>query len=1473
MKQIVSTLVLGLGWLASLNTTSAATRAWNPPGGDRQWTNAANWTGGAPVAGDTLVFAAPPGFSECTNTFPVDTTFAQLIYGQPVRPYGNRIQLTGGILSTNSGTVNFDLPLRLAGNAVIEQRVANPGQDFWLMNAMDLGANSLTCTTAVTAATIALGGTFSPSVLSGSGTLRKTGPGTLKVSTIATNFTGPVVIEAGEVRLQTGNGFGSTNTPTEIRAGATLWMDSGNNYAEPALLAGTLGSIGNGGNWTGPITLTNGGGALEARQLTCLIAGPVLGSGTLRLRSAAGQSVLFFGSASNTFSGDTVLEAACSANAQRDPGTTVIPGNLLLEANSDFALGASDQIADTATVTLQAGARLNLGSRSETFRRLELHASRAQVFGGALGIQDRVDTGTAGSSWVGLAVDTPTDGFLRLLSTTNVVFNVSNSPAATDFYVGVALTSTNSVGLWKTGPGRMVVGSSSNAISGVTRIVEGELFVNGSATNEHQLAGGTLGGTGIVGRITATAAGGTLAPGTSAGRLLSSNVVLNSAVTFAVELNGTNAGVDYDQLGVRGTITLASAALSLSVSNGFNPPIGTTFLILTNDAADAISGTFAGLPQGGRLTNNLIVFAISYTGGDGNDLMLTVTNAVTPPATRVWSGAGGDGRWSNPVNWTGGSAPLPGDLLVFTGGGGTTSNDFAGGTTFGSVAITDGAWTFLGAAFTTTGGLTVSNASGPVAFSNAIAFAGCGLTNLSAQVLRFGGALDAGSATLPVLAGGAIEINSTLAGANGFLKLGAASLTLAGNNTALLGTNRLDNGSVIVTGTATNRYELNGGGVSGTGSVGALTSTGGGDISPGTTGPGILTARGNVIGNGATTFSFQLNGTNPGTEYDQLGVRGTVNLGGAALQLVVTFAAPSNTVFLILTNDSNDAITGTFAGLAESSTLTNNGTVFRISYTGGTGNDVTLTSLGPPPAPPFVLSQWDGDQSLPQWSWPNNWVGNTLPAAGNALYFTGGAQLTTVNDLAPGITYHSLRIYGNAWDLSGNALTLQSGLVLTGFNLGSAIRMPLTLAASQGFTNLPEPGFSGGRLTLGGTIDLGAHTLTFAATAPIEATNLITGTGGLVKLGTNELFLNASNAFTGPVALNQGTLYLRNARALGTTDNGTTVASNSTLHLIGSINSPEAVFLGGTLASSNGNGRVSGTLTVSNLARFNVTGTAQLTVGPVTGNASVDKLGSGSLVFTGSGHTHTGAVRVAAGRVLFNGTTRGTSFAVSANPTNAVLAGTGTLGNAILTNTSGAVTIAPGPAAGGPDLLTISNLLNTSASNVFAVQLAGTNAATPEFDVLAVNGTAALGGMQLSLSPSFTPAIGARFVIVRNDGVDPVSGTFAGLPEGATLLASNVTFRVSYAGGDGNDVELTVVPVGQPSNFTDIAPLTNNLLRLTATGTPTTAYALVATTNLVQPVNLWTPVTTNTSDGAGRLEFILNDRTNFPQRFYLIRSP
>jgi hypothetical protein len=80
------------------------------------------------------------------------------------------------------------------------------------------------------------------------------------------------------------------------------------------------------------------------------------------------------------------------------------------------------------------------------------------------------------------------------------------------------------------------------------------------------------------------------------------------------------------------------------------------------------------------------------------------------------------------------------------------------------------------------------------------------------------------------------------------------------------------------------------------------------------------------------------------TAFDQSSVTGMVTLNGATLQLNSVFTPALGSSFTIIKNDGTDAVVGTFAGLAEGATLTVNGTTYTISYKGGDGNDVTLST-------------------------------------------------------------------------------------------------------------------------------------------------------------------------------------------------------------------------------------------------------------------------------------------------------------------------------------------------------------------------------------------------------------------------------------------------------------------------------------------------------------------------------------------------
>ncbi|TXG78016.1 hypothetical protein E6P97_00495 [Patescibacteria group bacterium] len=135
------------------------------------------------------------------------------------------------------------------------------------------------------------------------------------------------------------------------------------------------------------------------------------------------------------------------------------------------------------------------------------------------------------------------------------------------------------------------------------------------------------------------------------------------------------------------------------------------------------------------------------------------------------------------------------------------------------------------------------------------------------------------------------------------------------------------------------------------------------------------------------------------------------------------------------------------------------------------------------------------------------------------------------------------------------------------------------------------------------------------------------------------------------------------------------------------------------------------------------------------------------------------------------------------------LKGTGTVGN--LDISSGAA-VAPG---NSPGILNTGNLLLEGG---YEFEIVGP-AAGSQHDQIKVTGTVTLdpatASLEAVLLPGYAGAAGQRYVIIDNDGTDTITGTFKGLAEGAIITVNGGQLRVSYRGGDGNDVQLEVMTV------------------------------------------------------------------------------
>ncbi|HEX3110828.1 MAG TPA: Ig-like domain-containing protein, partial [Thermoanaerobaculia bacterium] len=195
--------------------------------------------------------------------------------------------------------------------------------------------------------------------------------------------------------------------------------------------------------------------------------------------------------------------------------------------------------------------------------------------------------------------------------------------------------------------------------------------------------------------------------------------------------------------------------------------------------------------------------------------------------------------------------------------------------------------------------------------------------------------------------------------------------------------------------------------------------------------------------------------------------------------------------------------------------------------------------------------------------------------------------------------------------------------------------------------------------------------------------------------------------------------------------------------------------------------------------------------------------GSGTIVLNGPGTridspgTFTGPIH---GSVDLNN-----GLLPNADIAGAFLTGNGSVGNVVVT------TLRPGSAGGlpsGNDTHAVGVLQTKSltlAGGSFDVDLDPNGAS----DLVLVKGSASISGaLNVSLTSAAT-GLGQKFVIIDNDGTDKINGTFANLPEGAAVHSGNTLFRISYVGGDGNDLELTaaeqpVITVTQPKSSTVI---------------------------------------------------------------------
>jgi autotransporter-associated beta strand protein len=333
----------------------------------------------------------------------------------------------------------------------------------------------------------------------------------------------------------------------------------------------------------------------------------------------------------------------------------------------------------------------------------------------------------------------------------------------------------------------------------------------------------------------------------------------------------------------------------------------------------------------------------------GARLLLTLLSVAAPAAARAveytWTGGGGaDTNWSNPANW-GGTAPSNNEInatLTFPAltGPYATHNDLSGlHVTLATITTQakPGTYTFTGNALIVLGPLRFENpGSGdpnlvwqiPLMFdANALIAADTG------RLTQLQGNIDLGGHNVTFNTGGNIAVSGVISGSGNVTKNNTGALTLLGANTyggtttVNAGRLRLDGGIGSTAGvTVKSGATLQGNGST----AGPCTIERDGTLAPGTS-PGAL-ACGALAMTAGATLAVDIDGPAAVTDYDQLVVRGAVDLGGATLSVNVGGAAADGQTFHILVLQQGGGAGGTFAGLPDGATFTAGGTTFGIDY-------------------------------------------------------------------------------------------------------------------------------------------------------------------------------------------------------------------------------------------------------------------------------------------------------------------------------------------------------------------------------------------------------------------------------------------------------------------------------------------------------------------------------------------------------------
>ena len=531
-------------------------------GADLAVTGTLNWEGGT-IGGGGDLLVQPGGKLNITGV-PARTLARDLRNSGTVTWSGGDVTLAGGVSVVNDAAVVCD-----SGAFTTLSAAAGGGGSAFTNNGTITRTGNVGGRT-----TFTVPFDNSNTVAVASGTLILSGGGTHTGPFTATG-TGAALNLIGVHTVSTSSGFGGTGTYrvfSETGNTTTLTITAAPGGPAALPVAGTLElgstSITNGNNG---LTLTGDGGLTVTGPMVW-VGGAITGTGGMTVSASASLSI-FHEHNTKLLGRDLRVDGSATwgnTNISLDGADVVNHGTFTFNSGGDCSITATAAGGSSFT---------NHGTINRFGNDFATHTL-------AVPFQNTA-TGTVTNSQGGLNFNGGGGSAGRLVVTGNATTRINQATAAATFPI--------------TG-GSVEVGAG--------RILE----VTGAPLD---LRGGTLRGGGtVLGAVSGS--GGTVAPGFSPGRLTVTGNYTAGPGGMAVEINGTTAATQYDQLDVNGGVTLGGT-LAVTVGTVLSP--NQTFTILRNDGTDRITGTFDGLPEGSLYGGGS--FLITYKGGDGNDVVLT----------------------------------------------------------------------------------------------------------------------------------------------------------------------------------------------------------------------------------------------------------------------------------------------------------------------------------------------------------------------------------------------------------------------------------------------------------------------------------------------------------------------------------------------------------------------------------------------------------------------------------------------------------------------------------------------------------------------------------------------------------------------------------------------------------------------------------------------------------------------------------